>query len=292
MYRNCFYILFILCLFMQQSLHAQKSDDTLFFKSIEQKLRLDYQTCTGDNSPVSLNKLIHWKNSINSVVARNDYPRILQSFFEDSSNSKSRGLPCDVAAWYQNKMYDKHIKDSLADIAAKAAIMKTSDSLALAKDLSTAKRTPVDIMNIPFGVSHRSVLTLLTSRGITDIVDQKSILYYTDSSSQTFFIRAFFFNDSGTYYKYETETRTVRPDSLDMVLRPLLLNMETLYRELTSSESSKTFYIGFNDIIHGKLSISKTWTIKGIKIYTGLSMHNNLFYAKSIVISNIKQLHH
>ncbi len=292
MYRKDFYVLFILCLCMQQLLHADKSDDTLFFKFIEQKIRLDYQTCTGDHSPVPLNKLIQWKNSINSVVTRNDYPQILRSFSEDSSNRNSRSLPCDVAAWYQNQMYDKHTKDSLANIAAKAAVKKTSDSLLLAKELSEVKRTPVDIMDIPFGISHRSVITLLTNRGITDIVDQRSFLYYTDSNSQTFFIRAFFFNDSGTYYKYETETRTVRPDSLDMVLRPLLLTMEALYRELTSSKSSKTFYIGFNDITHGKLSISKTWTTKGIKIYTGLSMHNNLFYAKSIVISDMKQLHH
>ncbi len=287
MYRNGFYILFIISLFTPQSLHAGKSDDTIFFKFIEQKIRLDYQTCTGDYSPIPLSKLIQWKNSIDSVVARNDYPGILQSFFEDSSNSNSRSLPCEIVAWYQNKMFDKHSKDSLAKVAAKAAIKKTSDSLMLANKLSIVKRTPVDIMDIPFGVSHRIVVTLLTNRGITDIVDHKSILYYTDSSSQTFFIRAFFFNESGTYYKYETETRTVRPDSLDMVLRPLLLNMEALYRELTSSEPSKTYYIGFNDITHGKLSISKTWNIKGIKIITGLSIHNNLFYAKSIVISEL-----
>jgi hypothetical protein len=182
-------------------------------------------------------------------------------------------------------MHDNSIKDSLVKIAAKISIKKTSDSLILAQELAAVKRTPLDLLDIPFGVSHMAVSILLSSRGITEFIDEKSVIYYTDSSSQTYFIRAFFFNKSGTYYKFETETRSVKPDSLDMVIRPLLLNMEMMYRELISSQPSETNYIGFNDITQSRLSISKVWNVKGIKIVTGLSMYNNLFYAKSIVTS-------
>jgi hypothetical protein len=287
MHRYRFYILFLLYILLPQPSQAKKNDDTIFFKIIEQKVRLDYQNCTGDYSQLPLRKLIIWKESIDSIVARKDYPRILKSFFEDSSNSNSRSLPCEVVAWYQKTILDKNIKDSLVKVASKASIEKTSDSLILAQELAAVKRTPFDLLDIPFGVSHLAVLKLLASRGITEFVDEKSVLYYTDSSSQTYFIRAFFFNKSGTYYKFETETRSVNPDSLDMVIRPLLLNMETMYREQSSSQPSETNYIGFNDITQGKLSISKVWNVKGIKIFTGLSIHNNLFYAKSIVISGM-----
>jgi len=287
MLRHGFYLLFSLCILLPQSLHAKTSDDTIFFKIIEQKVRFDYQNCTGDYSFMPLRKLIIWKESIDSVVARKDYPQILKSFFEDSSNSNSRSLPCEVVAWYQKKALDKHTNDSLAKVTVKANSKKTSDALLLAHELSAVKRTPVDLLDIPFGVSHRSVLKLLTDRGITDITNENTVIYYTDSSSQTYYIRAFFFNKSGTFYKYETETRTVKPDSLDLIIRPLLLNMETMYRELTSTSSSETNYIGFTDIVQGKLSVSKTWNINGIKIFTGLSMYNNLYYAKSIVISGL-----
>lgn len=285
MFRFGFYILFLLCIIGPQSLRAKTSDDTIFFKIIEQKVRIDYQNCSGDYSPIPLSQLILWKESIDSVVARKDYPLILKSFFEDSSNSNSRSLPCDIVAWYQKKMHDNSIKDSLVKIAAKISIKKTSDSLILAQELAAVKRTPLDLLDIPFGVSHMAVSILLSSRGITEFIDEKSVIYYTDSSSQTYFIRAFFFNKSGTYYKFETETRSVKPDSLDMVIRPLLLNMEMMYRELISSQPSETNYIGFNDITQSRLSISKVWNVKGIKIVTGLSMYNNLFYAKSIVTS-------
>jgi hypothetical protein len=276
-----------LSIFVPQTLQAKKSNDTIFYNNIEQKVRLDYQNCTGDSSSLPLRKLLIWKESIDSVVARKDYPRILKSFFEDSLNNNSRSLPCEVVAWYQNKMLDNNIRDSLAKAASIASIKKTSDSLILAKELTAIKRTPLDLLDIPFGLSHRAVLILLANREITDIVDKNSVLYYTDSKSQTFFIRAFFFNESGTYYKYETETRTVKPDSLDMVVRPLLLNIETMYRELTSLQPSETNYIGFTDIIQGKLSISKVWNLRGITIFTGLSMYNNMFYAKSTVISGL-----
>lgn len=287
MLRNGFYVLFIVCYLLPESIQAKKNDDTIFFKIIEQKVRLDYQNCTGDYSQLPLSKLILWKESIDSIVARKDYPLILKSFFEDSSNSNSRNLPCEVVAWYRKTILDKHIKDSLVKVASKTILKKTSDSLLLAHELAAVKRTSLDLLDIPFGVSHQAVLKLLEKRGITDIVNQASVVYYTDSISQTYFLRAFFFNKSGTYYKYETETRSITPDSLDKVIRPLLLNLETFYSEQSSSQPAETNYIGFNDIMQGKLSISKVWNLKGIKIYTGLSMHNNLFYAKSIVISEI-----
>jgi hypothetical protein len=287
MHRHGLNILFLLCIILPQLLQAKKSDDTIFFKIIEQKVRLDYQNCTGDYSALPLRKLMVWKESIDSVVARKDYPRILQSFFEDTSNSNSRSLPCDVVAWYHKTIIDKQIQDSLSKAASKDAVKKTSDSLTLAHELAAVKRTPLDLLDIPFGVSHMAVLKLLSGRGINEFVDDNSVVYYTDSVSQTFFVRAFFFNRSGTYYKFETESRSVKPDSLDMVIRPLLQNMETMYRELTASQPSETNYIGFNDITQGKLTISKVWNIKGIKIVTGMSMYNNLFYAKSIVISEL-----
>ena len=260
------------------------SNDTLFFKALETQLRTDYKTCTGDSTMPPLKKVLLWKQSIDSVIQKSEFSRIIKQFYNDSGVTATHHLPCEIIEWYNNKKLALKRSDSISNVKLKNKNQQISDSLLIIKELSTVQHSSCDFMKIPFGISKRAVSTLLKDAGILSLVEDSSFLHFTNSADSIYNTLAFYFDKEGKYYKYEIESKMTSLDSLDTYIRPFAGIFARSYEQKIGQPAQQTNYIGRFDIIQGKLSISKIWILQNIEVYTGLATFDNRYYAKAIVI--------
>jgi len=258
--------------------------DTIFFKNIENKIREDYRTCTGIDSAISLKKLIQWKQSIDNVIGRKDYQQIIKKFHADSQNTTSGVSPCEIVAWYEKKVKQQIIKDSLSKELKEKKTVQNADSLFAYKELSRAAKSQCNLHGIPFGITHRSVVRLLNDNGITEITGDTLTISYTDNSDPAFNTTALYFDKDKLFYKYEIESISGSTDSLDTYIRPLAAAQALFFEKKAGIPAQVYNYIGLTDITEHNLSIIRKWSLKSEDIYIGLSLHNNRFYAKTVVI--------
>jgi len=265
-------------------------NDTLFFKDIELKLRQDYRTCTGDTTAVPLKKVIVWRQSVDSIIKTKDYSQIEKAFYNDPDHRTSKHTACEIVAWYQQKMHDRRIADSLQkDILARQKTEHT-DSLYTAKELQLTRKSSCDLLDIPFGISQKSVTKMLRDKGIDDYSGDSVTLHYKNENDPIFNIIALYFDKNGLFYKYEIESITGPIDSLDTSIRPFAARLAFWIQDKTGFAPNQNNYVGLTDIKQGNLSITQVWKLDLNEIYIGLAVYNQRYYAKAIVLKTpVKQ---
>lgn len=268
------------------SLLYGNSYDTTFIKGIEKELRDDYKSCTGDSSRPPLKKVLLWKQSIDSITQLPEYTQILKQFYNDTSIAAGDRLPCEIVKWYRNKMLVTRKTDSTSNIILKSKRKKMADTLFITNELSKVHKSSCDYMKIPFGISKKSVMALLTDTGITTFTDDTSLLHYNNPQDSIYNTVAFYFDKNDKYYKYEIESVTASLDSLDTYIRPFAGKLALNYEQKIGRPAQQSNNIGRFDIVQGKLSISKIWKLQNIEVYTGLATFNNRYYAKAVVTTS------
>lgn len=255
-----------------------------FFKEIEKELRDKYKNCTQDYSDPPIKKILIWKNEIDSFSQSPEYENILKDYYSSNKNIQNQSL-CEILKWYKNKVTSMLKNDSSSIELSKLKKMQISDSLYTEKELSVIQSTCCDFQNIPFGLSKRSVLTLALKKGMVPLSDENHFLKYENPTDSVFRTVAFNFDENGRYYKYEIESVSKPIDSLDSHIRLYAKKFSSYFQQKIGNTSQQSNYVGRFEIVQGKLSIVKMWTVKNIAVYVGLSTFNNSYYAKAIVIS-------
>ncbi len=258
------------------------SSDALFFKDIEKELRDKYKNCTGDCSDPPLKKIFLWKNELDSFSQSPEYNNILKNYCSSNKQIQNPSL-CEILKWYKNKLISIRNNDSSTCELSKLKKIQISDSLYTEKELSITRKTSCDFQNIPFGLSKRSVLTLALKNGMVSISDENQFLKYENHTDPVFTTVAFNFDKNERYYQYEIESISTSIDSLDSHIRLYAEKLAAHFQQKIGITSQQSNYVGRFEIVQGKLSIVKMWTIKNITVYVGLSMFDNRYYAKAIV---------
>jgi len=131
------------------------STNKLFFDDLEQRMRGDYVSCTGDTTKVSIKKITAWKHIIDSLLALPNYPAIAEDYRKKTGLSPQDVGPCAVAMWRLERdsvivTIDKKVTKELHTEA-----VRKKDSIDLKKTVQEARRWPCLVGDIPFGVSRK-----------------------------------------------------------------------------------------------------------------------------------------
>jgi hypothetical protein len=253
----------------------------VFFDSVQTLYLREYQACTGDQSFISAKELIQWKEDNNALAMSKEYLDLLKEYCKVDSSTAV--LPCKVLAWNQKRKALQVVhEDSLS-----RELLAREELEAAAKEAVSCVKTPFDVLGLPFGLSKKSFLLLYKNsarlQGVPFFIDEGNYIYVKEMpwGGRTF-LTAFYFDKSGTYFKYEIESPPATADRVNSTVRP---DAEYLAHELAVrfGEPSRRYSIGFFDIKSGVLCPYKTWDADGYDVYVGISMSRYRYYAKAVI---------
>jgi hypothetical protein len=261
------------------------SSDSLFFTEIEKQLRESYQICNKDSSNVPIKNIFLWKKEIDSITQSPEYSSIVKEYY--LNNKKTSGtLPCEIVLWYRNQLLSKHRSDSLSSTKKKLEDKHISDSLLVSAELSKVKKKAYDYKGIPFGISKKCFLLLAKETEVNSFTDEGDYIYSENISDSVFKSVAFNFDKKGIFYSYEIESISLPFDSIDSQIRTYLDILSLYFQKKMNQNPQQSNYISNLEIVQGQLSVSKMWIIQNAKIYVGIAVFNNNYYAKAIVTSS------
>jgi hypothetical protein len=257
-----------------------------FFDTLETRLRDDYLLCTDDSSTLTLNELMAWKRSIDSVVSRIDYAAVMKDFSKETGIKLSDARPCEVVAWMKRVEEQNKTTTQLLSDERDKRIRWHNDSLYIAHELISIPQKKYDLAGLPFGLSQRGFLILAQRNGVPSLIDDGAVLRCDSFSvGMMQFKAAFHFTKGKKYWCYELESRTCGIDSLDQVARAIVDYLATHLEVAASQPPDHIYRVGMLDIVPGRLSICKIWNLLDATAYVGLARTGNRFYAKMIVKS-------
>ena len=258
-----------------------------FFTDLEKTLRTDYLLCTGDSAARTLDELIEWRRSIDSIIAGAEYPVIVRKFTEETGISAADARPCEIIRWMESveRQYDETSR--FLAVERDNLLRRRNDSLYLLHELAGAQRAAYDLAAIPFGISRHSVVLLAQRGKLSPITGAKGTPVVCDSVPIGImtFKAAFHFLKDDRYWCYDLESETCSIDSLDSWARPLMDYLAAHIETSTSRPPDHIYRVGLFDIVPGRLSICKLWNFESATAYAGFARVKNRFYAKAIVQS-------
>jgi hypothetical protein len=285
-HKNFFFlpVFLVISVFTKTVTAELDSTRIVFLDSLETVLRSDYLRCTNDSSDLPTKELLSWRRSIDSVIARPDYPLVAKKYFLETGISPANARPCEIVQWLRTfEMQLQYYTDVLAE-AKTQRIKERDDSLYLANQLSTATKATYDFLDIPFGISRRAFILIANARGLPKPVGQGGFLRFDSLMyGDLFFKIAFHFSKDNHYRCYEIESSSCSLDSLDLWARPIMLYMAAQFEIKISTPPDHLYRIGLFDIVPGRLAICKLWNFSDANAYFGLARTANRFYAKAII---------
>jgi len=250
------------------------------------ELKTEYLICTGDTTTLTMNELKKWKRTMDSLVADKGYKEKFDSYVRATGLRRQDVKPCEPVIFFER--FEKQLAemDNFVETQRKRREKSYRDSMSIVTGLKNLKSHPTDILGIPAGIS-KDVLLLIFAR---DSIKSKETPEFLRVDSVEFegmiFTVALYFDERGRYYKYEMETTALAAQELDKTVREWADQLSKAY-EKRLGLAGKRNRIGFHDIKQGQLSIQTAWRGTNPAVLVGLAVHNNLYYAKTVVNYNL-----
>jgi len=255
--------------------------------SADYELRTEYLICTGDTTTLTMPQLNKWKKTMDSLAADKGYKEKFDSYVRATGLRRQDVKPCEPVIFFER--FEKQLAemDNFVETQRKRREKSYRDSMSIITGLKNLKSHPIDILGIPAGVS-KEVLLLIFAR---DSIKSKEMPEFLRVDSVEFegmiFTVAFYFDEKNRYYKYEMETKALAAQELDKTVREWANQLAKAY-EKRLGLAGKRNRIGFHDIKQGQLSIQTAWRGTNPTVLVGLAVHNNLYYAKTVVTYNLQ----
>ena len=254
-----------------------------FFLKLEQELRADYTTCTGDSTRIPVKELIRWKHWTDSMIALPGFSAIEKAYKTETGKSPVTDGPCAVLGW-------KWAKDSIAAIKAREAEAKKksdaevrAESLAVRTEITSLKGRPDLLGGIPLGASRRAFFWQAARRGFGPFTDQGSYLIcsHVPLGGRTW-LGAFYFDTLGLC-RFELEGTPYGADSIDNIVRADAEMLAAQFEKTIGSRPQQTNRVSRDEIKEGEIAIVKAWSQTAWSVATGLSRHGYRYFAKVVV---------
>ena len=280
----------VICLFCTGMLTETPATDRSvrkkYFDDLEATLRADYRLCTGDSSDLSLDDLMAWRRTIDSILTDSAYPTIITKFTRETGIRPSDARPCEVVNWMKREEEQIEASSRLLSDERTVLIKLHEDSLYLAHELEEIGKAVYDFLGVPFGLSKRGFLIRSRQQDFPKLLDNGRVLVCDSIRvGNMSFKAAFHFTGDNKYWCYEFESESCSIDSLDIRARALADYLGAYLETVSSHPPDHIYRIGMLDIIPGRLSICRFWNFPGATAYAGLARSGNRFYAKLIVRS-------
>jgi len=260
------------------------SSQTAVIDTIDMQLRSDYRLCTGDSTEITAAQLFEWRNMLDKTLTGTKYAVIAKKYFEETGLSPAHVRPCEIISWMQTFEAQMSTYGTVLDNSRDTIKQQREDSLYVAAEYAKNARATYDLFGIPFGISRRSFMIKIKTVQQGTIVDKGTYLLInappTDAHAYT--IACHFTSDS-IYHSYEIESDMYPFDSLNNVVRPIMLEMSNRFEARTSTPPDHIYRVGQFDIVPGRLAICRLWVFPGAHAYIGLARSGSSFYAKVIV---------
>lgn len=258
-----------------------------FFSDLENNLISDYRLCTGDSSELSLDDLLQWRQSIDSITAEPDYSLMVRKFTEETGIAASTVRPCEIVRWMSELERRINETEDFLALQRTKAENRHHDSLKLARELSALVIQPYDFAPFPFGLSQQSFMVLARQKDIPAQVDRPEIVSYGQVMINTVECRsAFHFSSDDRYWCYELESVDCALDSLEIGARRYAQIIAADFENRVQRSPDHVYRVGRFDIVPGRLAICLLWNFPEATVYVGLARSVNRFYAKMIVRSS------
>ncbi|MDO5576035.1 MAG: hypothetical protein Q4F84_03070 [Fibrobacter sp.] len=252
--------------------------------NMELSIRSRYKTCTRDSSFQTLNSLLSWKYSIDSLTGLPEYPDMLRKYQEETRVNPDSITPCDIKNWQERNLKEKAETDSVIQKHVDLSKKKKKNMALIQKSISDHKRSSLDFLEIPFGITKNTFHFLVKQ---TDLIIGHETEQYAALDSiflgNYSYSCAFHFDADSNYYKYELESESFPLDSLDKKVRLIADNLIFYFRQKSGKPPDHSYRVGRFDIVSGRLSALAMWRINDTFVYIGLASHKYNYYAKAIV---------
>jgi len=258
-----------------------------FFLDLEKSLLSDYRLCTGDSSELSLDDLLLWRQSVDSVTAEPDYPLMVRKFTEETGIAASAVRPCEIVRWMSELERRISETENFLALQRTKAENRHRDSLKLARELSALVAQPYDFGPFPFGLSQHGFMVLASQKEIPAQVDRPEIVRCGQVTINTVeCASACHFSSDDRYWCYELESVDCALDSLEIGARRHARIIAADFENRVQRSPDHVYRVGRFDIVPGRLAICSLWNLPDATAYVGLARSGNRFYAKMIVKSS------
>ncbi|MCU0608514.1 MAG: hypothetical protein MUF22_01945 [Chitinispirillaceae bacterium] len=266
------------------------SANRAFLDDIEQRLRGEYISCTGDTSRVPISKIRAWKRIIDSLATLPSYPTIATEYRKKTGLRPEEVGPCAVALWKMERDSIILTIDTKAKKDLTEQIKKREDSASVAKITEEGRRMPCLLGEIPFGVPKEvfvklAALARLDSLTGDETAQRNYLICKKVPVDNRFFVGAFYFDTGGRYVRYELESRSFPVDSLDSLVWPEAKYFASFFEKKIGAMPLRTSRISRDEIKQGRLSLYKVWSKPDWSVSIGLSRHKFRYYAKAVVMN-------
>lgn len=278
-----FMFLFLLLIY-KNSFCKENTSEKNILDNMELSIRNRYKACTRDSSFRSLNSLLSWKYSIDSLTGLPEYPNMLKKYQEETGVNPNNITPCDIKDWHERNIKEKAETDSVIQKHVELTKQKKEKMALIQKSISDHKRSSLDFLEIPFGITKNTFHFLVKQTNL--VISQETESYAALDSiflGNYSYSCAFHFNADNNYYKYELESESFPLDSLDKRIRLMADNLIFYFRQKTGKPPDHSYRVGRFDIVSGRLSALAMWRIDDTFVYIGLASHKYNYYAKAIV---------
>jgi len=255
--------------------------------SADYELRTEYLICTGDTTTLTMPQLNKWKKSMDSLVADRGYREKFNSYVRATGLRPQDVKPCEPIIFFERFERQLAEMDKFVETQRLRKEKSYRDSMSIVNGLKNLKPCTTNILGIPAGISKEVLLLIFARDSIKSTETPEFLRMDSVEFEGMVFTAALYFDERGRYYKYEMETKALAAQELDKTVREWANQLSKAY-EKRLGLAGKRNRIGFHDIKQGRLSIQTAWRGTNPTVLVGLAVHNNLYYAKTVVTYNLQ----
>jgi len=251
------------------------------------ELRTEYLICTGDTTTLTMPQLNKWKRTMDSLIADNGYKEKFDSYVRATGLRPQDVKPCEPVIFFERFERQLAEMDNFVETQRKRREKTYRDSMSIVTGLKKLKPCTTNILGIPAGISKEVLLLILARDSIKSTQTPDFLRVDSVEFEGMVFTAALYFDERGRYYKYEMETKALAAQELDKTVREWANLLAKAYEKRLGLAGRRN-RIGFHDIRQGQLSISMAWRGTNPTVLVGLAVHNNLYYAKTVVTYDLQ----
>jgi hypothetical protein len=262
---------------------SRGTSEEQFYAQQRRKLFEEYRSCTGDTASVALSRVVAWRERLYRQVETPEYRRALRDY-RAHTGAGTDASPCEVLRWRHKRRREiEELEERLSSSVVREAD-RLADTLKGRLELSAGTSSPLDLADVPFGVTATSLRMAFPKAYGDTLTAQTSSTLRAEGvaiDSKRFDVQ-FLLDPAGRYVGYRIDGTRYPPDSLDGVVRSEARHL-VRWMERRAGPSADTYRIGLFDIKPGHLAPYARWRREGREATVGIAASNRHFFARAEV---------
>jgi len=271
------------------TMSARAIDESIaeqYFQKIEQQLRAEYRSCTGDSAPVNRTVLFMWRKELDNRANAFDYLPAAKEYLKAMQAPASMIRMCDVVDWKEKQIAAQEQRRETARQDSVRREQEKADSLTMRAILGRHPASPLDFSGIPFNITKSEFLLFYRSRcaahPLPDTIRDSLIAHDFLRGGKPYMV-SFCFTRQGLYHKYVLESAGVAADSVDAQVRPLAAGLARML-QLDFGTPVAINRVGFFDIKAQSIAPLMTWETVDRFAAAGFAKDSRLYRVKAVVL--------